>query len=183
MFHSQGHKKSFWLQIDIVKICTWHIRTLLWQTHLKQKNCLRLVSRTGYVEELGNQIWQSPCGASGARPGHCWQVSQHWPGVMLECGRETICLHPSACHCRSRGCMTQQPGSETATYSSWDWISRTRQSNSSWNWFGPISILHDSLDNQTKWLHWKLFMFPHENQIGASKQFIQSNSTNQTWVL
>ena len=125
----------------------------------------------------------SPCGASGARPGHCCQVSQHWPGVMLECGRETICLHPSACHCRSRGCMTQQPGSETATYSSWDWISRTRQSNSSWNWFGPISILHDSLDNQTKWLHWKLFMFPHENQIGASKQFIQSNSTNQTWVL
>jgi len=129
MFHSQGHKKSFWLQIDIVKICTWHIRTLLWQTHLKQKNCLRLVSRTGYVEELGNQIWQSQCGASGARPGHCWQVSQHWPGIMLECGRETICLQPSpACHCRSSACMTQQPGSETATYSSFDWIPRSRQS-------------------------------------------------------
>ena len=126
----------------------------------------------------------SPCGASGARPGHCWQVSQHWPGVMLECGRETICLHPSpAWHCHSSACMIQQPGSETATCSSCDCISLSRQSNSSWNWFGPISILHDSLANQTKWLHWKQFMFPHQNQIGASKQFIESNSTNQTWVL
>src|SRR6185503_16639984 len=48
---------------------------------------------------------------------------------MLECGRETICLQPSpACHCRSSACMTQQPGSETATYSSFDWIPRSRQS-------------------------------------------------------
>ena len=127
----------------------------------------------------------SPCGASGARPDHCWRVSQHWPRVMLECSRETICLHPSmaACQCRSSACMTQKPGSETATCSSCDCISLCRQSNSSWNWFGPISILHDSLANQTKWLHWKQFMFPHQNQIGASKQFIESNSTNQTWVL
>ena len=41
----------------------------------------------------------SPCGASGARPGHCWQVSQHWPGVMLECGGRpsaSILLHAIA---------------------------------------------------------------------------------------
>ena len=84
-----------------------------------------LVSRIGRGSSnwLGKQIWLVANGASGVRPGHHWQVSQHRPIVsMAEHVGESVCLHPpvlACCSCSSAcmpwlrwGFWCQRPGSK-----------------------------------------------------------------------